>query len=303
ARFVNSHATTSGFGRASARQQLEENAAIAERQKSDPLVRCALGFQASASCDDELLKELSRLRRELRVGVHGHVAESEEDLAATFSAYGRRIVPRLESLGLLGAGCIAAHARAIDRAESERLARTRTAIAISPFSGSLAEPSGAGLETLVGDQCLIALGTSGTLSLWDEMFAAFAAAVRLARIGRLLDADGLMAHLLFSSPSELCSLIFEQPSGNVEEGNLADLVVYDLVPSTEASGGLVPHLLMQLGQAPVAWTIVGGRVVVREGRSLSHDYLELSVEADRVLSKLWSRTGARLERREWNSTS
>src|SRR5262249_41516883 len=147
---------------------------------------------------------------------------------------------------------------------------------------------------------LLALGTSGTLSLWDEMFAAFAAAVRLARIGRLLDADGLMAHLLFSSPSELCSLIFEQPSGNVEEGNLADLVVYDLVPSTEASGGLVPHLLMQLGQAPVAWTIVGGRVVVREGRSLSHDYLELSVEADRVLSKLWSRTGGARGGRECN---
>ena len=303
ARFVNSHATTSWFGQASGSQQLEENAAIAERQKSDPLVRCALGFHASSSCDDDLLKRLGRLRGELHVGVHGHVAETEEDFAISYSAHSQRIVPRLESFGLLGPGCIAAHARAIDRSEAERLAKTRTAIAISPFAGSLTERSGVVLETLLGDQCLITLGTSGTVSLWDELFAAFGAAVRLSRIGRLLDPDGLMAHLLFSTPSELCSLIFEQPSGNVEQGNLADLVIYDHVPSTEGSSGLAPHLLLQLGRAPVAWTIVAGRVVIREGRSLSHDYLELSAEADRVLSKLWNRTGARLERSKSDSTS
>jgi cytosine/adenosine deaminase-related metal-dependent hydrolase len=300
-RLVNSHATTSWFGAAAAFEQLDANAAIVEGQKSDPLVRCALGFHASFSCEDDLLKRLGHLRSELQVGIHCHLAETEEDLNATFSSFGQRIVPRLESFGLLGPGCIAAHARCIDRSEVERLVKTRTAIAISPFWESITEPSGGGLETLLADQSLLALGTSGSASLRDELFAAFSAAVRLSRVGRLLDPDGLMAHLLFSTPSELCSLIFDQPSGNIEEGNLADLVVYDCVPSVEPSSDLAPQLLLQLGQAPVAWVIVGGRVVIREGRSLSHDYLELAAEADRVLSKLWS--GAGLEMTEAPSRS
>ncbi len=303
ARLVNSHATTSWFGRSSASEQLDANAAIVEQRRSDPLVRCVLGFHASFSCDDDLLSRIGRLRSELGVGIHYHLAETEEDLTSTLADYGQRIVPRLESFGLLGPGCIGAHARAIDRAEVDRLSKTGTAIAISSFRTSMAEPWGSGLETLLANHRLIALGTSGSSSLGDELFAAFGSAVRLARDGRLLDPDGLMSQLLFSTPAELCSRIFQQPFGKVEEGHLADLVVYDLVPSPEGANSLAPHLLMQLGHAPVAWTIVGGRVVVREGRSLSHDCVELAAEADRVLQGLWNRSGARLERTEARSTS
>jgi cytosine/adenosine deaminase-related metal-dependent hydrolase len=80
-RFVNSHATHSGFGAGAAMEQLEANAAQAVERKNHPLVRCALGFHASFACDDALLSRLGRLRGELGVGVHGHVAESEDDVA------------------------------------------------------------------------------------------------------------------------------------------------------------------------------------------------------------------------------
>jgi hypothetical protein len=49
---------------------------------------------------------------------------------------------------------------------------------------------------------------------------------------------------------------------------------------------------MQLGSVRPAWVIVGGRVVVREGQLLGHDYIELAREAAGALEALWKRAGA-----------
>ncbi|MHB8878924.1 MAG: amidohydrolase family protein [Myxococcaceae bacterium] len=294
-RLVNSHATTSLGGETSAADQLEANAAHARAYRSHPLVRSALGFHSSFCCEDDLLRRVGRLREELGLGAHYHLAESEDDLTITYARHGKRIVPRLESFGLLGAGAVAAYAKAIDRAESDRLAKTRTLIALSPHSSLALEPGMGGFESVISHQNLIGLGTGGTGSLWDELNAAFVSVMHVARVGRLLDPDGLLSQFLVGGPAELCSMLFGLPSGNVEEGGLADLVVLDHVPAMENAGGLTPHLLMQLGQSPVAWTVVGGRVTVREGQLLGADYVELSSEAAKVLHTVWARSGAALD--------
>jgi cytosine/adenosine deaminase-related metal-dependent hydrolase len=85
-------------------------------------------------------------------------------------------------------------------------------------------------------------------------------------------------------------MIFGMPSGTVDPGAVADLVVYDLVPAHE-TGNFTPHLLMQLSQVPVGWTIVDGRVVVREGQLLGADYLELARESARAMESVWRRAG------------
>ncbi len=289
-RLVSSHATTSLFGEASAIEQFEANAEYAQSRRSHPLVRGALGFHASSYCDDDLLRRIGRAREEMGVGAHYHLAESEDDLTVTYARHGRRIVPRLEAFGLLGAGAVASYAKAIDRAESDRLAKSRTLIALSPRS-NLASEGWGGVESVLAHQNLIGLGTGGTGSLWEELYCGFVSVMHVARVGRLLDPDGLMSQLLMGGPADLCTMLYGPPSGNVEEGGLADLVVYDHVPAMELAGGLTPHLLMQLGQAPVGWTIVAGKVVVREGQLLGVDYLELASEASRALQALWKRSG------------
>lgn len=290
-RLASSHATNSLRGTPDALRQLESNAAFIEAFKNDPLVRPALGFHASFSCDDELLRRVGRAREELGIGLHFHLAESEDDLISTFGRFGKRIVPRFESFGLLGAGAVAAYARAIDRSESERLMRSRTLIALGPQIGLTAEPGGGGFESVFAHQNLVGLGTSGTGLLWSELLGAFIGIIQIARMGRLLDPDDFVAQLLIGAPAELCSMLYGAPSGSIEDGSLADLVVYDHVPAQE-QGVLTPNLLMQLGQARVAWTIVGGRVAVREGELLGTDYIQLAREAAQALQAVWARSGA-----------
>jgi 5-methylthioadenosine/S-adenosylhomocysteine deaminase len=289
-RLVTSHSTSSQAG-SDPLAQLEANAEFAKSHRSHPLVRGALGFHTSSTCDDELLRRVGRLREELALGAHYHLAESEEDLTSSFAQTGRRIVPRLEAFGLLGAGVVASHARAINRAEADRLARTRTLVALSPRLDLLYEPGGGGLEAVLTHDNLMGLASIGAGSLWDELTAAFVSALHIARAGRLLDPDGMIAQMLVSGPAELCTMIYGQPSGTVEADAMADLVVYDLVPAKEDLRGQAPHLLLLFAQAPVAWTIVGGRVVVREGQLLSHDFLEIAQDAARVVEAIWSRAG------------
>ncbi|MBX5483256.1 MAG: amidohydrolase family protein [Myxococcaceae bacterium] len=290
-RMVASHATHSGHGAEAAKAQVEANVEFARRYRSHALVRGALGFHSSSTASDDLLRQIGRTREEMGVGAHFHLAENEEDLTSTFSLSGRRVVPRLESFGLIGAGAVGAYARAIDRLEAERLARTRTLVALSPKTTLAGEPGGGGLESVLAHQPMLGLGTGGSGTLWQELLSAFVGAIQIARVGRLLDPDGLMAQMLISGPAELCTMIFGVPCGNVEEGALADLVVYDLIPAKENAGGLAPQVLMQLGEVPVAWTIVNGRVVVREGQLLGTDYVELATNAARALESLWARTG------------
>ncbi len=287
-RAVLSHATHSVGGREAASAGLEANAAFAQGRRTHPLVRGALGFHSSSTCDDDLLRRVGRLREELGVGAHFHLAENEDDLTATFAQHGRRVVARLEGFGLVGPGLVGSYARAVDRAEADRLAKSRTLLALHPRGALEGEPGG-GLECVLTQQPMLGLGTAGRGTLWQELSAAFANALQIARVGRLLDPDGLMAQLLISGPAELCSMIFGAPSGTVEEGALADLVVYDLVPPEECPGGAAGHLLMQLMEVPSAWTITGGRVAVREGQLVGADHLALARDAARAVESVWSR--------------
>jgi cytosine/adenosine deaminase-related metal-dependent hydrolase len=288
-RLVVGHGTHSLAGEASARACLEANADFARRYRAHPLVRGALGFHASHTCDDDLLRRISTLSQELDVPVIFHLADGQDDLTATYAQYGKRVVPRLDELGLLGPRAIAARARTIDSREAERLAATGTFVAISPRAHLTAERIGESLEAVLLLQHLVGLGTSGHGTLWDEVLAAFVGLLRISRAGRLPDPDGTLAQLLVSGPAELCTRVFRAPSGLVEEGCVADLVVYDAVPTADPETGYSPNLIGQLARSRVAWTVVNGRVTVREGQLLGVDFVELARAASDALASVWSR--------------
>lgn len=289
-RLVTSHATHSLDSAAEADAQAEANADFVKRQGSHPLVRGALGFRASWTSGDSLLRRLGVLREVSGAPLVFHLAEGDHDLASTWAQNGQRVVPRLESFGLLGPLSVAAYARSIDDAESIRLAQSGTCVALGPGAALLVEPSGRALETLLGRQNLMGLGSGGHGNLWDALAAALITVVGAARGSRLVDPDGVLVQLFADGPAELCSRLFGVPSGAVEEGRLADLIVFDHVPALDADSAQAPHLLGQLGRSRVAWSIVGGRVTVREGQLLGADETALARDAARVLSEVWART-------------
>jgi 5-methylthioadenosine/S-adenosylhomocysteine deaminase len=289
ARLIHSHASYSSGGQGLA--QLDANAAHVQEFRRHPLVRGVLGLYGSFCCDDDLLRKAGRLREEMGVGSHFHLGEAEEDLMMTYTRYNRRIVPRFESFGLLSSGSVAAYCRTIDRSESLKLSQSRTLVALSPRSAYALDAGIGGLEAVLAHENLIGMGTAGYGSLWEELACGFNGVMAIARGGRILDPDGSMAQYFMGGGAEMCAMTWGTPCGTVEEGSLADLVVFDYVPAerSDSGAGATPHLMMQLSQAPVAWTIVDGRVAVREGRLLAADFQELSKDAAAALQSVWKR--------------
>lgn len=89
-------------------------------------------------------------------------------------------------------------------------------------------------------------GTGGHGTLQEELNAALVGMLHLARSGRMPDLDDSLAHLLISGPAELCTRLYGLPSGGVDEGSIADLVVYDAIPAADPETGYSPFLLGQL---------------------------------------------------------
>ncbi len=262
-RVIASHATSEVDGRDAARDGLAANERFARSVAADPRVRGQLGLEASFVCGNATLELAAAAAQTAGTGVHVHAGEDDLDLAQTYERHGMRPVMRLAQAELLGPSTIVAHAVTLDRSEADLLADLRAPVALTPratrSAGSLSVlGSGAammvGTDGLVGDvrqdQLVELLGPSSGRAPRNEVPAPFDAARDLAASmfgGRAADTG----------------------YRRLSPGALADLALLDHRPTVDTGDAAGAEL--QILSAPVAWTIVGGQVVVREGRLLTAD--------------------------------
>lgn len=253
----------------------EINADAARTSGEDSLIRAGLGFATCLTASDEVLRAVSRDAEALRAPVHFRLAESSAELAEHFEQHRTRMVERLERHGLLGPGTLAAHARAIDGAEAHRLAEASVLVAWSPLADLLGEQHG--FEAVWQSAHRVVLASAGVGDLREQWTAGRILAHRAARIGRLW-ARERVPEVLGEGPAGFLERVFRRPAGRIIPGALADLVLVDALPQSADP----IEVLASSMRAQVAWCVVNGRVVVREGQLLGADLTSLLAEAAAV---------------------
>ncbi len=290
-RLIHSHASSSLYDSFSPVAQVEANAHVASKYKTHQLIRGALGCGSSSGSSDELLRAVGRLKEQTGLSCHFRMAQGDDDVQMTRDEYQSTVFSRFERFGLLGAGAVAAHLLALGREEARRLAQSRTLLALCPREAQWRAGAHAiGLEGVLSPDNLVALGSNGSGSLREEAAACMSSLLALSVAGRFLDVDAALSDYLFGGAAQMVSMNFGQAIGAVEPGALADFVVFDWVPPSVGSSP-APQVIQGLLRAPIAHTVVNGRVVVRDGQLVGFDFVELATEAAAATTAICKRLG------------
>ncbi len=285
------------FCEAARSHNLEAGAESSREPPRKPLIVGMAGLShpdSLGSATLDALQELVALH-----GLHFHALETETDLALGYQLYGRRTVERMADFGLVGSRTLAAHNNQINRPETRLLADSNATCVFTPRAAMLAEERPPRLEAALDAGVQAVLGTDGlggqlkgewpwVLALWRRTARADAQQGYYALDRLWLGAQRLLGRVFSGGFGTGAS--GPGAAGRLSVGDQADLVLVDHrpgAPQTEES--LPAQMALSLSDARVAWTVVGGRVVVREGELLTLDLREAEAKARECAQALWKR--------------
>ena len=244
------------------------------------------------SVSRELMRESARLARALGTRLHTHLAENDHDVAYSLERFGMTPAQYAESLDWVGADVWHAHCVKLDAPGIARFAATGTGVAHCPCSNMRLASGIAPVRRMLDAGVPVGLGVDGSASNDSgHLLAEARMGMLLARVGRAMQPpqpgpDGITRYGCDLGPTEMtardmlavatrggASVLGRDDIGHLAPGLAADLAVFDL--RTLPMAGAAVHdpvaALLLCAPAQAAWTVVNGRVVVREGQLATLD--------------------------------
>jgi cytosine/adenosine deaminase-related metal-dependent hydrolase len=244
------------------------------------------------SVSRELMRESARLARALGTRLHTHLAENDHDVAYSLERFGMTPAQYAESLDWVGPDVWHAHCVKLDAPGIARFAATGTGVAHCPCSNMRLASGIAPVRRMLDAGVPVGLGVDGSASNDSgHLLAEARMGMLLARVGRAMQPpqpgpDGITRYGCDLGPTEMtardmlavatrggASVLGRDDIGHLAPGLAADLAVFDL--RTLPMAGAAVHdpvaALLLCAPAQAAWTVVNGRVVVREGQLATLD--------------------------------
>lgn len=231
----------------------------------------------------DLMRQSASLARQYGVHLHTHLAETQDEEAFCLQKFGHRPVAYMESLGWVGADVWFAHSVHVDESEIGVYAHTGCGVAHCPTSNMRLASGIAPIMKMLQAGVRVGLGVDGSASndgssLLEEVRQAMLAARVLAGL-RGASLSGEAAPPLMTARQALeiatrgsAAVLGRSDLGSLEVGKCGDFFAINL-NRLEYAGALHDPVAAAVFCAPVRvdYTVVGGRVIVREGNLESLD--------------------------------
>ena len=246
--------------------------------KPGAMLQIALAPCSPFSVGESLMIESAKLARSLGVRMHTHLAENDHDVAYTREKFNCTPGEYAERLGWVGHDVWHAHCVKIDEPGMALFARTRTGVAHCPCSNMRLASGILPLRRLLNAQVPVGLGVDGSASNdGAHMLGEARQAMLLARVNKALEPFGCDHGPQEMTPRDALRLATRGGAqvlgraadlGQIKPGYCADLALFRL--DTVAMAGAAVHdpvgALLLCASANADYTVVNGRVVVREGQ-------------------------------------
>ncbi len=241
------------------------------------MVNVAVAPCSPFSVSRDLMRESAALARAYGVRLHTHLAENDHDIAYSREKFGCTPAQYAQDLGWLGGDVWHAHCVKLDADGIALFAASRTGVAHCPCSNMRLASGIAPVRRMLDAGVPVGLGVDGSASNDGAHLVGEARqALLLARVGRALEPFGCdhgPAEMTARDALALATRGGAQVLGRADIGHLApgqcaDLALFDLRALSFAGAAVHdPVASLVLCASPqAAFTVVNGRVVVREGR-------------------------------------
>lgn len=248
-----------------------------------------MGLHASFTLSQPTLLRARGAAEDVGIGYHLHVAEDNIDVRDSQKRYRRRVVTRLADAGILSAQTLAIHCVHVNDSEIRQLhdlaanvvhcprSNLSNAVGIAPVGKMFRHGVRIGFGSDgFGPPCILDDARAGLLS-W--------------RIAESNPAAGWVETelMLLKNNPIIASALLDKKIGEITEGYEGDLVVASYDPPTPLDrDNLWGHLIF--GSLKVDTVIVGGDIVVENGRSTMVDEEKVFEKARALAAQLWERT-------------
>lgn len=249
------------------------------------MLRIAVAPCSPFSVSRGLMRDAAALAREHRVSLHTHLAENVNDVAYSREKFGMTPAEYAEDLGWVGRDVWHAHCVRLDEPGIALFARTGTGVAHCPCSNMRLASGIAPIARMRRAGVPVGLGVDGCASNdGAQMVAEARQALLLQRVG--FGPDALSAR----DALEIATLggarvLNRDDIGALAPGMAADFVAFDL-RTPQFAGALHDPVAALVFCAPsqAAYSVVNGRVVVRQGRLTTLE-IEPLVERHNALAR------------------
>jgi 5-methylthioadenosine/S-adenosylhomocysteine deaminase len=186
------------------------------------------GFDSPLTTSKDGMSKVAAAARELGVGIHTHMAETQYEVEAFRQKRGLSEPVALRDAGVLGDRTVLAHCNWLSDDDIDLLAETQTAVVHNPASNMRFASGICRVPELKEAGVKLALGTDGMLSGYElNMFTAMRATAMLHRISTK-DANVLTSADVFAMTTESAAAMVGVGTGRLGVGAVADIAVLDM---------------------------------------------------------------------------
>lgn len=236
------------------------------------------------SVSAELLRQSAILARQYGVRLHTHLCETKDEENYMLQHHGIRPLEYMQRLGWTGPDVWYAHGIHFNTEELHELARTETGVAHCPISNMKLSSGVARVPEMLALGVPVGLAVDGSASndgssLMEELRVCYL-------LHRLTSSEKAPSgyQVLKMATRGSARLLGRTDIGQLAVGKRADLFLVDSrrLELTGAEYSPADALATVGLRGPVDYTIVEGRIVVKEGRLVALDEERISAEARRI---------------------
>ena len=254
------------------------------------LVRVILGPHAADSCAPDLLRKVDAISRERKILVTIHLAQSQGEVDRVMRQRGLGCAAYVHSVGLLREGVILAHGTHLTDDELRQVRDTGAAIAncASVFLRGGKAPN---FERFRRAGVRFGIGTDAErMDFFAQLRATGFASKQAYGAGDAATA----ADLLRAATMGAADILRRPDLGRIEKGATADLLVIDaLKPHLQPIHDPIRSLVWYATAADIDTVLIGGRAVIRGGKTVGIDEASVIAEGAAATRRVWAESRAR----------